>query len=150
MLHWPIQQRRTNASACSCCMLKMCTGLVLFQVYTMSPNQPCLPETCSASYALAVPSAPPPPPPAIQPPEPSAGPQPGGPKELVKKAQLRDVHVSVALMEEFLHYARRNTSSGIESCGILAGRLSANDSIFTITTLIIPKQTGTTDTVQVW
>lgn len=38
---------------------------------------------------------------------------------------------------------------GIESCGILAGRLSANDSLFTITTLIIPKQQGTTDTVQV-
>ena len=33
--------------------------------------------------------------------------------------------------------------------GILAGRLAANDSAFTITTLIIPKQQGTTDTVQV-
>jgi hypothetical protein len=31
---------------------------------------------------------------------------------------------------------------GIESCGILAGRLSATDSRFTVTTLIVPKQTG--------
>jgi hypothetical protein len=38
--------------------------------------------------------------------------------------------------------------SGIESCGILAGRLSASDSRFTITTLIVPKQTGTSDTVE--
>ncbi|GLI60591.1 hypothetical protein VaNZ11_002751 [Volvox africanus] len=72
----------------------------------------------------------------------------GGPKELRKLAQLRDVHVSVALMEEFLHYARTNTSRGIGSCGILAGRLLAGDSTFAITTLIIPKQQGTSDTVQ--
>lgn len=62
--------------------------------------------------------------------------------------QLRDVHVSMALMEEFLAYAASNTKRGIESCGILAGRLQANDSIFNITTLIIPKQSGTSDTVQ--
>ncbi len=37
-------------------------------------------------------------------------------------------------------YARHNTRRGIETCGILAGTLSANDSIFTISTLIIPKQ----------
>lgn len=45
-------------------------------------------------------------------------------------------------------FARNNTRRGIETCGILAGTLSANDSIFTISTLIIPKQEGTTDTVQ--
>lgn len=39
-------------------------------------------------------------------------------------------------------------SRGIESCGILAGRLSATDSRFTVTTLIVPKQTGTSDTVE--
>lgn len=38
-------------------------------------------------------------------------------------------------------------NSGIESCGILAGTLSAGDSIFRVTTLIIPKQEGTSDTV---
>jgi STAM-binding protein len=70
-------------------------------------------------------------------------------REVVKREQLRDVHVSVALMEEFLAYARANTVRNIECCGILAGQLSANDSLFTITTLIIPKQQGTSDTVQV-
>lgn len=45
-------------------------------------------------------------------------------------------------------FARHNTRRGIETCGILAGTLSANDSIFTISTLIVPKQEGTTDTVQ--
>lgn len=37
---------------------------------------------------------------------------------------------------------------GIESCGILAGVLSASDSVLTVTTLIVPKQHGTTDTVE--
>lgn len=45
-------------------------------------------------------------------------------------------------------YAVSNTRRGIESCGILAGSLSADDAVFTITTLIVPKQTGTTDTVR--
>ncbi len=45
-------------------------------------------------------------------------------------------------------YAISNTRRGIESCGILAGTLSADDAVFTITTLIVPKQTGTTDTVR--
>lgn len=71
-----------------------------------------------------------------------------GPKSLSKRLDLRDVHISVALMNDFLHYAANNTRRGIESCGILAGRLSASDSRFTITTLIVPKQTGTSDTVE--
>jgi STAM-binding protein len=41
----------------------------------------------------------------------------------------------------------RATTRGIESCGILAGTLSAGDSVFRVTTLIIPKQEGTSDTV---
>ena len=108
----------------------------------------------------------------------------GGPKELVKRASLRDVHISVALMDEFLRFASANTSRGIETCGILAGNhldrgrfvytafspkimlhnalltkllpspfaptatLSGNDSTFTVSTLIIPKQRGTSDTVE--
>ncbi|KAG2489316.1 hypothetical protein HYH03_012148 [Edaphochlamys debaryana] len=111
-----------------------------------------LPDTCT-SHAHPPPPPPSQPQPQLPPPQPSgpppaAAPAPGGPKELAKAAQLRDVHVSVALMEEFLHYARQNTSRGIESCGILAGKLLAGDSVFAITTLIIPKQQGTTDTVQ--
>lgn len=46
-------------------------------------------------------------------------------------------------------YAISNTRRGIESCGILAGLLDEKNSCFQITTLIIPKQEGTSDTVQV-
>ncbi|KXZ49487.1 hypothetical protein GPECTOR_21g713 [Gonium pectorale] len=117
-------------------------------VISMPASTAGLPATCSHSAS----APPPPPPPPSAPPAPastaSASPPPGGPKELAKRAQLRDVHVSVALMEEFLAYARANTSRGIESCGILAGKLLAGDSTFAITTLIIPKQQGTSDTVQ--
>lgn len=45
-------------------------------------------------------------------------------------------------------YATRNTRSGIESCGILAGVLKEKQGLFVISTLIIPKQEGTSDTVQ--
>ncbi|KAG2449124.1 hypothetical protein HYH02_005872 [Chlamydomonas schloesseri] len=116
------------------------------EVYQMSPDTSGLPDTCAIPHGR--PPSPPPPEPAPPPPPSTAQPSPGGPKELKKAAQLRDVHVSVALMEEFLHYARSNTARGIESCGILAGKLLAGDSTFAINTLIIPKQQGTTDTVQ--
>jgi STAM-binding protein len=94
---------------------------------------------------------PPPPEPAPQQPQqqqlaPAAAP---AIKEYVRRAALRDVHISVALMEDFLRFAAANTRRGVESCGILAGSLSANDSVFTVTTLIMPKQSGTSDTVQV-
>ena len=62
--------------------------------------------------------------------------------------QIRDVHISCGLMDEFLRYAIANTRKGIETCGILAGSLSADEGTFTITALIVPKQEGTTDTVQ--
>ncbi|KAI8476111.1 MAG: JAB1/Mov34/MPN/PAD-1 ubiquitin protease-domain-containing protein [Monoraphidium minutum] len=71
----------------------------------------------------------------------------GGVRPLEKRPEMRDVHISVALMNDFLHYAATNTRRGIESCGILAGSLSAGDSVFRVTTLIIPKQEGTSDTV---
>ena len=101
------------------------------QVHSIPLHQPGRPETC-APYGGEL---------AARPPD-------SGVKELTKRAQLRDIHISVALMEEFLRYAASNTARSIESCGILAGRLSANDSLFTITTLIIPKQQGSTDMVQ--
>lgn len=77
-------------------------------------------------------------------------PMPAPPSEAtVKKEQkIREVHVSAALMEEFLRYATSNTRSGIESCGILAGSLREKQGVFVISTLIIPKQEGTSDTVQ--
>ena len=36
----------------------------------------------------------------------------------------------------------------MESCGILAGLLDSKRGLFSITTLIVPKQEGTSDTVQ--
>ena len=45
-------------------------------------------------------------------------------------------------------YSTSNTRSGIESCGILAGSLREKSGVFVISTLIIPKQEGTSDTVQ--
>lgn len=65
-----------------------------------------------------------------------------------KTQQIRDVHISCALMDAFLRYAATNTSISIETCGILAGRLSADEGTFVISALIIPKQEGSTDTVQ--
>ena len=46
-------------------------------------------------------------------------------------------------------YAASNTRRGVESCGILAGVLDEAEGAFRISTLIIPKQEGTSDTVQV-
>ena len=48
-----------------------------------------------------------------------------------------------------LRYAASNTRRGVESCGILAGVLDEKNACFQICTLIIPKQEGTSDTVQV-
>lgn len=69
-------------------------------------------------------------------------------REVTKRVTIRDVHISVSLMEDFLRFAAGNTRRGIESCGILAGVLSPNDALFSVTTLILPKQQGTSDTVQ--
>ncbi|KAL6754324.1 JAB1/Mov34/MPN/PAD-1 ubiquitin protease-domain-containing protein [Haematococcus lacustris] len=129
----------------------------LVEVVSLSSSQAAATESCSCPPAPGYPGPPPssssssrplPPPPPPSAVSALALPDSSGVREVSKRAQLRDVHVSVALMEEFLAYARANTSRGIESCGILAGQLSANDSMFTITTLIIPKQQGTSDTVQ--
>ncbi|CAK0788001.1 hypothetical protein CVIRNUC_011223 [Coccomyxa viridis] len=72
--------------------------------------------------------------------------QPGAPAP--EKRGIRDVQVSMALMDEFLKYAASNTRRGVESCGILAGVLDEKNACFQICTLIIPKQEGTSDTVQ--
>merc|ERR1712110_841518 len=47
------------------------------------------------------------------------------------------------LMGKFLSIAEPNTSSNIETCGFLTGKLSQNQ--FKITHLLIPKQSGTAD-----
>jgi len=45
-------------------------------------------------------------------------------------------------------YAASNTRRNVESCGILGGTLNVANGVFSITTLIIPKQQGTSDTVE--
>lgn len=57
---------------------------------------------------------------------------------------LRTVYLPLDLSERFLHVAKSNTDKNIETCGILAGRLSQN--IFVLSHCIIPKQSGTSDT----
>lgn len=57
---------------------------------------------------------------------------------------LRNVYVPHDLNEQFLKIAQENTNKNIETCGFLAGKLSKN--VFIISTLIIPKQSGTSDT----
>lgn len=60
---------------------------------------------------------------------------------------LRDVHVSVAMLNDFMHIAAQHTRRGIEFCGLLAGTLHPRTGVFTVTTLIIPKQKGSSDQV---
>ena len=119
------------------------------QVMSMpAQHQPGTPGSCSDPRPPEPGPLPPEDPPTLTMPSSVSAGGGGGPKELVKRAALRDVHVSVALMDEFLRFASANTARGVETCGILAGSLSGNDSTFTISTLIIPKQRGTTDTVE--
>nr|CAD7460906.1 unnamed protein product [Timema tahoe] len=56
---------------------------------------------------------------------------------------LRDVTVPRRLIETFKNLAQRNTDDNIETCGILAGKLSRN--VLTITHLVLSKQSGTSD-----
>ena len=56
---------------------------------------------------------------------------------------LRKLVVPNMLMAKFMSIAERNTSSNIETCGVLTGKLAHNR--FQITHLLIPKQSGTSD-----
>lgn len=57
--------------------------------------------------------------------------------------ELRKVIVPLDLKDAFLIAAKSNTTRNVETGGILAGKLSRNE--FTITTVIIPKQEGCSD-----
>ncbi len=56
---------------------------------------------------------------------------------------LRIINVPSMVMGKFMSLAQSNTKANIETCGILAGRLSQNR--FSVTHLLIPKQSGTAD-----
>ncbi|KAL5019088.1 hypothetical protein ScPMuIL_004810 [Solemya velum] len=60
------------------------------------------------------------------------------------KHGLKTVIVPSDLMHHFLVLAQPNTSRNVETCGILAGKLAQNT--FHITHVLIPKQSGTSDT----
>lgn len=57
---------------------------------------------------------------------------------------LRNVFFSKNLIQEFLNIASKNTLNNLETCGILCAKLKHNN--FFINTLLIPKQTSTSDT----
>ncbi|CAG8485527.1 2012_t:CDS:10 [Paraglomus brasilianum] len=56
---------------------------------------------------------------------------------------LRTIYLPSKLTREFLKIAAKNTKNNLETLGILVGTLSHNS--FCITSLIIPKQTATSD-----
>lgn len=56
---------------------------------------------------------------------------------------LRQVIVPRELCHKFLQLADANTARGVETCGILCGKLMRNE--FTITHVIVPKQYGGPD-----
>lgn len=59
------------------------------------------------------------------------------------EGSLRNIVIPKNTMSVFLKLADKNTKNNIETCGILAGRLSYNRLI--ITHVILPKQHGTSD-----
>jgi STAM-binding protein len=56
---------------------------------------------------------------------------------------LRPVIVPGDLIPAFIQLAERNTARNIETCGFLTGRIQGGKLV--VTDLIIPKQTGTSD-----
>ncbi|XP_064421657.1 STAM-binding protein [Latimeria chalumnae] len=66
---------------------------------------------------------------------------PGGNSETVDG--LRHVAVPREVCQKFLKIAEANTSRGVETCGILCGKLMRNE--FTVTHVIVPKQCGGPD-----
>lgn len=64
-------------------------------------------------------------------------------KNTLNPYNLRQITVPGNLTRRFLEQAQRNTSNNLETCGILAGKLSSNCLI--VTHLMIPKQSGTSD-----
>ncbi|XP_018109746.1 STAM binding protein S homeolog isoform X2 [Xenopus laevis] len=56
---------------------------------------------------------------------------------------LRHVKIPRDVCFKFLHLSENNTQRGVETCGILCGKLLQNE--FTITHVIVPKQSGGPD-----
>ncbi|OQR92334.1 metalloprotease family M67C [Achlya hypogyna] len=68
-------------------------------------------------------------------------------RTMLLKDEVRELSIPAMLVQEFIRIADPNTRQppyGIETCGILTGTLK--DQKLAITTLVIPKQTGSADT----
>jgi hypothetical protein len=74
--------------------------------------------------------------------------KPKKPKKPKKRnaSGLRSIEIDGELFDSFMQAAQRNTIRSIETCGILCGKISRDETKFTVTHLIVPKQTATTDT----
>jgi len=62
--------------------------------------------------------------------------------------KLRDVIFYGEMLNKFMELASRNTAKNVETCAFLCGILNAHENKFIITTLVIPKQSGSSDTCQ--
>ncbi|KAF9607243.1 hypothetical protein IFM89_033450 [Coptis chinensis] len=75
-----------------------------------------------------------------------ADPRPGPAK--LSQDGYQNLHIPVRMMEDFLRLVQKNTAKNLETCGVLAGSLRNRE--FHITTLLIPKQESTSDSVCHW
>lgn len=69
--------------------------------------------------------------------------KPTASSESLMEGFLRQILIPKDTMSKFLALASKNTAANVETCGILAGRLSYNR--LSITHVIVPKQNGTPD-----
>ncbi|CAD7697666.1 unnamed protein product [Ostreobium quekettii] len=61
---------------------------------------------------------------------------------------LRDVHISLEMLNTFLEVAKMNTQKSISTCALLAGELIAEHSLLQVRKLIFPKQKGCANRVE--
>ncbi|KAK7367865.1 hypothetical protein VNO80_09884 [Phaseolus coccineus] len=61
-------------------------------------------------------------------------------------SSMREVHISMRLMEDFLDLSKQNTEKDLETCGILGAYLEKGT--LYMTTLIIPKQESASNSCQ--
>ncbi|XP_052725891.1 AMSH-like ubiquitin thioesterase 2 isoform X4 [Vigna angularis] len=67
--------------------------------------------------------------------------------ESTSSKSMRDVHISMRLMEDFLDLAKENTEKDLETCGILGAYLEKGT--LYMTTLIIPKQESASNSMMI-
>ncbi|KAJ1905191.1 hypothetical protein LPJ81_002062 [Coemansia sp. IMI 209127] len=60
--------------------------------------------------------------------------------------RMRPIQLPEGVFEEFLDIAKANTKANLETCGMLCGKQIPGQEALIMTTLIIPKQSATSDT----